>query len=123
MCALISVQLFFLLHIIRRKKIKYSPQIASDVSAGGEGQGGGVKGGGSGVVSQRGGWINGPVWRRKGQQSAIDMFNKLALMTAGVIVKSGSGGQLVIWRLTDTILLRVLISPFPHNGIRGTPGK
>jgi len=32
-------------------------------------------------------------------------------------------GQLVVWWLTDTILLRVLISPFPHNGIRGTPGK
>lgn len=57
-----------------------------DVSVGGEGVGGAVEG--SGVVTQRGGWINGPVWQRKGQQSAIDMFNKLALMTAGVIVSA-----------------------------------
>lgn len=46
---------------------------------------------GSGVVSQRSGWINCPVWQRKGQQSAIDMFNKLAVMTAGVIVSAALG--------------------------------
>jgi len=31
------------------------------------------------------------MWQRKGQQSAIDMFNKLALMTAGVIVSAALG--------------------------------
>lgn len=43
------------------------------------------------TVTQHNRWINGPVRRRKGQQRIIDMFNKLALMTAGVIVHAALG--------------------------------
>ena len=80
------------------------------------------------VVTQcgRGGWrINGPQRGGAGaRRAAIDMFNKLALMTAGVIVREPVGSAPSYGGLqTPHIAACVLISPFSHNGIRSTPGK